>query len=204
MGLTSALAALIVLLVIGGADPASLQGLVLILLAVLALEVVAGLGTFVRKLSRGPSQLPRAARQAEGAPTIVVDGSNVMHWNGEPSALVLTRVVVALTARGERPHVYFDANVGYKLQDRFLNATAMAFLIGLPPARVTVADRDNPADPLLLDYAIRLGVRVLSNDRFRDWRQAYPQIAARGFLVRGRWQQGTVILDLPDVPAQAA
>jgi Zc3h12a-like Ribonuclease NYN domain len=200
MGLTSALAALIVLLVIGGAAPADLQGLALALLVALGLEVVAGLATLIRRWSRGPAQPPRAERQTEG----VVDGSNVMHWNGAPSALVLTRVVAALTARGERPHVYFDANVGYKLQDRFMDATAMAFMLDLSPARVTLADRGNPADPLLLDYAIRLGVRVLSNDRFRDWRDAYPQIGTRGFLVRGRWQQGTVILDLPHAPARAA
>ena len=138
---------------------------------------------------------PRGGRRGAG-PTILVDGSNVMHWNGEASSLVLARVVAALRARGERPHVYFDANAGYKLGKGYLGPAALGAMIGLPAQRVTVADRGTPADPLLLAHAARSRLRVLSNDRFRDWRVQFPQAARKGAIVRGDWRGGAPVLRL--------
>ena len=54
-----------------------------------------------------------------------------MHWDGEPSALILNRVLVALDEKGLNPFVFFDANVGYKLWDRHANARHVAPKIGV-------------------------------------------------------------------------
>ncbi|PRY78160.1 Zc3h12a-like ribonuclease protein [Yoonia maritima] len=145
-----------------------------------------------RWLKRGkrPAEKPR---ERAGKP-IIVDGSNVMHWGGDPSILVLKRVMDALHNRGYEPIVYFDANVGYKLADQHLGARDMAVQLGLPKGDVTLAPSGTPADPILLKHAADEGLRVVTNDRFLDWKQEFPKIGDKGFLVKGRWQEGSVIL----------
>ena len=198
MPLAAALAALFVLLALGGADPAALTVLGQVALIALGLGLAWDVACFLLRRRRGrvtPRRVPQADRRDR--PTILVDGSNVMHWNDNaPSAVVVTRVVQALVARGERPHVYFDANAGYKLGDHFMDARALGKMVGLPPERITVADSGTPADPLLLDHAARARLRIVTNDRFKDWRVQFPGATARGALVKGRWQDGTPILRL--------
>ena len=170
-------------------DPSSvLASLVAVLLALAALWLW-------RRARRAGRVAPRRVPQGRG-PTILVDGSNVMHWNRDPSAQVLARVVQRLQDAGERPHVWFDANAGYKLAGRYLGPAALGEMIGLPATRVSVADSGTPADPLLLAHATRSRLRVVSNDQFRDWRVQFPHTARKGALVRGRWQDGTPLLRL--------
>ena len=89
---------------------------VALVLGGLALWVGAGL------VQRGLARLWTRAF-AKPRPVIVVDGSNVMHWNDDvPSVRTLTLVLADLTARGFAPHVFFDANVGYKLWGRSISA----------------------------------------------------------------------------------
>lgn len=125
---------------------------------------------------------------------IVVDGSNVMHWGGEPSAQILNHVLVALDEKGLNPMVFFDANVGYKLWDRHANASHVAPKIGVRSDRVVVAPSGTTADALLLEFAVRHGLRVVTNDRFLDWRVQYPRAGEKGFLVKGQWKEGSVVL----------
>ncbi|MFZ3582498.1 NYN domain-containing protein [Loktanella sp. DJP18] len=196
MPVAAALAALFVLLALGGADPQGLHGLGLLVLAAMALGVVWDIMFLVLRRRRPTGRVvPRRVPPRIG-PTILVDGSNVMHWNGDPSAKVLARVVQNLLERGERPHVYFDANAGYKLADRYLGPAALGAMIGLPGQNVTVADSGCPADPLLLDHASRSRLRIVSNDRFRDWCQQFPGATRHGALVKGRWREGTPLLQL--------
>ena len=195
MPAAAALATLCVLLALGGAPVEALQRLAQVTLVALAGGV---LWDVLRLLRPAPRRAPdqTGLDQAADRPTIVVDGSNVMHWGGTPSRMVLTRVVAELVARGERPHVYFDANVGYKLADRFIDGPEMAGILQLPTDRVTVVDRGTPADPALLAHAVRARLRVVTNDRFIDWKPQFPQVGSPGFLVKGRWQEGTPMLRL--------
>ena len=198
MRLGAALSALFVLLALGGADPGGLVLLGQLALITLALGLVWGAGTLLLRGRRArvtPRRVPPADRGAR--PTILIDGSNVMHWkDNAPSAVVVTRVVQALVEKGERPHLYFDANAGYKLADRFMDAAAMGRMLGLPPQTITVADSGTPADPLLLDHAARARLRIVTNDRFLDWRTQFPVADRKGTLVKGRWQEGAPILYL--------
>jgi hypothetical protein len=134
---------------------------------------------------------------ADPARLIVLDGSNLLYWQDETPSLRSVQIVLdTLRAQGLVPVVWFDANVGYLISDRWLGPAAMAQRLGLPARQVFVAPKGTPADPLLLDRARALGVRVVSNDRFRDWSESRPWLAERGFLVSGRIRAGIADLTL--------
>ncbi|MEJ6402792.1 NYN domain-containing protein [Yoonia sp. 2307UL14-13] len=143
--------------------------------------------------SRRPKPQHPVKQVSPGRP-IVVDGSNVMHWAGEPSVAVLSRVLAELKRRGMQPFVYFDANVGYKLFDKKIKPADLAARLDLPPAQVTVAPSRTPADEVLLERAVNDDLRVVTNDRFLDWKQRFPKVGDKGFLIKGMWKEGNVIL----------
>lgn len=130
-------------------------------------------------------------------PIIVVDGSNVMFWADETARLDTVRTVIdRLRAAGFRPVVWFDANAGYRLADRYLGPRPLARQLGLSHANVRVAPKGTPADPLLLEMASHLGAPVVSNDRFRDWAHAFPDIVTGDRMVRGRMKAGELRLNV--------
>lgn len=130
-------------------------------------------------------------------PWIVVDGSNVMHWDDETPALeTVDRLVRELVEMGFVPLLWFDANVGYKVGDSYMGPERLSRRIGVPARRIFVAPKGTPADPLLLRAANRLKAPVVTNDRFRDWVEHFPQVQDPGFLVRGRVRKGKIILNL--------
>lgn len=128
---------------------------------------------------------------------VVVDGSNVMHWNGgTPKLETVLELNAYLTEHGYMPGVVFDANVGYKVQGKFLNDRALAGLLGLPKDRVMVVPKGSPADPLILTAARDLDAKIVSNDRFRDWAEKYPEVDQSGYLMRGGYRSGKLWVDL--------
>ncbi|RVV98280.1 hypothetical protein EKE94_04945 [Mesobaculum littorinae] len=131
---------------------------------------------------------------------IVVDGSNVMHWKaGSADLAPLREVLRYIRDQGYTPRVVFDANAGYKLRGRYMDATALARNLGLARGNVIVVGRGNPADPEILKAARDLGARVVSNDRFRDWAEAYPQATRPDRLVRGGYRGGTLWMGLDPI-----
>lgn len=131
------------------------------------------------------------------ADTIVVDGSNVMHWGGDPSLKVLSQVLRSLEIAGYAPIVFFDANVGYKVGERYYTEETLAPLIGVRFDHIIVVDKGVSADEMILNCATDLGTRIVTNDRFRDWRVTFPHAAKKGTLVRGRWKGGNVKWERP-------
>jgi hypothetical protein len=129
---------------------------------------------------------------------IVVDGSNVMHWNeGSAELAPLREVLDHLRARGFRPAVIFDANAGYKLAGRYLHDAALSRQLGLPEDQVLVVPKGTPADPWILTAARDMGARIVTNDRFRDWAETYPEVTQPGHLIRGGYTAGQLWLDQP-------
>ena len=134
---------------------------------------------------------PEAATVPPNA--IIVDGSNVMHWGGDPSLHVLTAVINRITDLDLTPIVVFDSSVGYRLMGRYLHGNAMATLIGLPAAHIYVVHKGVVADEVILDLAQDNGLKVVSNDRFRDWSVQFPLVKTKGRMMRGTWKGGNVV-----------
>lgn len=128
---------------------------------------------------------------------VVIDGSNVLHWrDNQPRLETLQEVLAHLKSRGFTPGVVFDANAGHLIAKRYLHDHAFAKLLGLPVDQIMIVPKGSQADPTVLAAARDLGARVVSNDRFRDWAKAHPEISARGHLIQGGYQDGNLWLDL--------
>lgn len=128
-----------------------------------------------------------AVKPPPAANWVVIDGSNVMHWFDEtPSLNTVSAVATQLISQGYQPIVWFDANVGYKVGSRYMGERALAQHLPVSARAIRVAPKGNPADPLLLTEAVRLRARVVSNDKFRDWTEAFPQLADEAFLIRAK------------------
>ena len=127
----------------------------------------------------------------------VVDGSNVLHWKGGvPNIATVREVVDELKTKGRTPGVVFDANVGYKISNSYMNDSSIAALLGSPRSHVMVAPKGTPADPLVLQVARDLGAAIVTNDRFRDWDDEYSDVLEKSSLVRGGFKDKTLWLSL--------
>ena len=124
---------------------------------------------------------------------ILVDGSNVMHWGPEPSVKILAQVLRSLERAGYTPIVFFDASVGYVLDDHYYDEAKLAPLLGIPQEHICVVSKGVVADVSILSMASDHRLRVISNDRFRDWRVQFPHAARKGVLLGGTWREGTVV-----------
>lgn len=182
MRLVSLIAALAVAAILVVADEARVPALILGLLAACGIVFAAFL-VFRRRATP-----PR--------PWIVIDGSNVMHWRENTPDIAPVKAVVADTIdKGYSPGVVFDANAGYKLVGRFQNDRELARSLGLSGKHVFVVPRGTPADPYILSIARQLNARVITNDRYRDWAEEYPEVTRTGYLIRGGWHHGRFHLD---------
>lgn len=139
----------------------------------------------------------RVARSSGGSEEswVLVDGSNVMHWQDQTPCLDPVKAVVSqLAAQGHVPGVVFDANAGWKLMGRYLHDGDFARLLGLESRQVLVVPKGTQADPFLLKTAREFGARIVTNDRYRDWAVAHPEVLEPGFLIRGGMRDGAVWL----------
>lgn len=131
---------------------------------------------------------------------ILVDGSNVVHWqDNTPQLAPLLKVIKDLKARGFSPGVVFDANAGYKLFGKYLNERDLSRMLTLPQDQVLVAPKGTPADPYILDTARKFKAQVVTNDRYRDWAGTYPEVAEQDLLIWGGIKDGKLWLRYPDL-----
>lgn len=127
---------------------------------------------------------------------IILDGSNVMHWqNGTPDLAPLKQVISTLTAQGFTPGVVFDANAGYLLRGKYAHDHALGKMLGLPSDRILVVPKGTQADRYILMSARDLNARIVTNDRYRDWAETFPEVATKGHLIQGGYRNGTLWLD---------
>ena len=128
-------------------------------------------------------------------PFLIIDGSNVLYWNGNtPKLDTVISLVKLLGKQGFDPGVIFDANAGYLVADRYLDDRAFARLLGLPSKQVMVVPKGTPADQYILQASQDFDVRVVTNDRFRDWVDAFPKQATPNNLITGGFAKGKVWL----------
>ncbi len=146
---------------------------------------------------------PRPKAKAAPQNWILIDGSNVMHWQDNTPRLDPVRAVIAeVRKKGYLPGVVFDANAGWKLEGRYMHDGDFAQLLDIEPAQVLVVEAGSPADPFLLQTAREFGARIVTNDRFRDWAADHPEVEEPGFLIPGAMQGGMVRLEGLPVPAR--
>ncbi|MFN3971283.1 MAG: NYN domain-containing protein [Gemmobacter sp.] len=179
-------------------------GVALMLPGMADLVLLAGPSTVAAAilLLRAPQR--KRTAESEVPHYILIDGSNVMHWQGgTPRVEAVRAVVTHLAARGFTPGVVFDANAGHLLAGRYRHDRAMARMLGLPEDRVLVVPKGSAADAFLLEAARDLGARIVTNDRYRDWAEAHPEVRVPGFLIGGGFRDGALWLALEDADAQA-
>ena len=139
----------------------------------------------------------RAARKPP-ARWVILDGSNVMHWNnGAPDISVVRVLLEALEDHGFTTGVIFDANAGHKLFGRYMHDTELGKQLGLPADRVMVVPKGTPADGYILEAARDFKAKIVTNDRFRDWAEQFPEVATPGLLIQGGYRDGVPYLKLP-------
>ena len=143
---------------------------------------------------RGVPDVEEHAPQEDEVPSnaIVVDGSNVMYWGGEPSPVVLSLVLRSLENKGYAPIVFFDANVGYVLGDRYYDELKLALLTGITKAHICVVHKGVVADEAILAFSKDHKLRIVTNDNYRDWRVQFPHTQKKGQLVKGTFSEGAV------------
>jgi hypothetical protein len=150
-----------------------------------------------RPLRRGKAQ-----PMAPSGPQAILDGSNILYWqDNTPSLEPVLQVIRIMAGKGYAVGVMFDANAGYKIGERYLDDRHLAGRLGLPDDRVLVVPKGVPADQYILGAARKLGARVVTNDRYRDWAEAHPEVARPGFLIRGGVREGAVWLNERDLAA---
>jgi hypothetical protein len=137
------------------------------------------------------------AQNAPARKAIVIDGSNVMYWkNDTPKISTVREVVNHLTSLGFETGVMFDANAGYVLSGSYQHDGKFGDLLGLPTDRIMVVPKGTPADPYILKAARDLGARIVTNDRYRDWMEDFPEIAEPDYLIKGNYTSGKLWLSL--------
>ncbi|MDQ6635253.1 MAG: hypothetical protein M3Z10_10925 [Gemmatimonadota bacterium] len=120
---------------------------------------------------------------------VLVDGSNVAHSSeGEKGLLSnITLVCDKLRAEGYEPLVLVDAALRHQIDDR----TTYEQLVESGAIRQAPAGTD--ADYFILAFARELDASIVSNDRFRDRRSAFPEAAKR--LIRYMVVKGEVVFE---------
>ncbi|MBL9053706.1 MAG: hypothetical protein JNN02_08245 [Tabrizicola sp.] len=126
---------------------------------------------------------------------VLIDGSNVIHWqDNTPQLAPLLQVVNTLSRQGLKPGVVFDANIGYKLSGAFMGERDLSRMLSLPSDQILVVPKGTQADPFLLETARDLNARIVTNDRYRDWVERYPDVVRPERLIRGEMRDGRVKL----------
>ncbi len=113
----------------------------------------------------------------------------MLYWREDTPLLHTVRIVLhQLKKDGYTPVIWFDANVGYLVEGRYLGPGPLAKALGLPARQVIVAHKGTPADTLVIEGVKKLRARIVTNDRFRDWVDDYPQVTDPALFVRGKMQ----------------
>jgi Zc3h12a-like ribonuclease protein len=120
---------------------------------------------------------------------VLVDGSNVAHSSEGEQALLsnITAVCDKLREEGYEPLVLVDATLRHQIDDKL----SYERLVESGSIRQVPSGTD--ADYFILSFARELDTAIVSNDRFRDRRKAFPDAAKR--LIRYMVVKGEVVLE---------
>ena len=120
---------------------------------------------------------------------VIVDGSNVAHsTEGDRARLDNIRIVSAkLTEEGYAPVVVVDAALRHQIDD------ARGYEQMVEDGRIRQAPAGTDADYFILSFARELDAAVVSNDRYRNRLDAFPE--ARERVIRFMIVNGEVVFE---------
>lgn len=162
---------------------------ILIILCTLSIRWLNGMD---KAKPRTPLKSAPSKWRAYAGRQIVIDGTNVLYWDGETAQMdTLRSVVDYLKQRDINPIVFLDASSRHHLKDKSLTEKGFARALGLPQVRVMVCPAGTEADVFILKFAAKEGLPILSNDRFGDRAKLTKGIK----IVKGVMTGGRPILD---------
>jgi hypothetical protein len=131
---------------------------------------------------------PESAKSAESR-TVIIDGSNVAHSNEGDTAQLENIELVLRKARqdGFDPVVLVDAALRHQIDQ----PAQFERLVENGTIRQAPAGTD--ADYFILSFARELNADVVSNDRFRDRQESFPEIRER--MIRYMIVNGEVVFE---------
>jgi hypothetical protein len=126
---------------------------------------------------------------SNGSRTVIVDGSNVAHSSeGEKAQLDNIRVIRdKLIEEGYEPVIVADAALRHQID----NESAFEAMVDSGEIRQAPAGTD--ADYFILSFARELDANIVSNDRFKDRRDSFPEIQDR--VIRYMIINGEAVLE---------
>jgi hypothetical protein len=118
-----------------------------------------------------------------------LDGNNIAFYmspNGIPQVSNLLRAYRSLKSAGYRPTIVVSAALKYRIDNPDI-------LQSLKNRRIVIeSPRGTDDDLTIIRLAKQKNANIISNDRFLDWRERYPQLDSR--LVRYRMTPSGLIL----------
>jgi hypothetical protein len=126
---------------------------------------------------------------ADNARPAIVDGSNVAHNGGaeKPSLEAIRLVARKLEEEGYHPIVVVDAALRHRIDD------PAGYEALVDAGRIKQAPAGTDADYFILSFARELEAAIVSNDRFRDRVEAFPEVRERA--IRFMVVEGEVVLE---------
>ena len=126
---------------------------------------------------------------AEDSKTLIVDGSNVAHSSeGEKALLGNIRAIRdKLIEEGYEPIVLADAALRHQIDD------GPGFEALVEDGTIKQAPAGTDADYFILSFARELDANIVSNDRFKDRVDAFPEIKQR--VIRFMIVNGEVVFE---------
>lgn len=127
--------------------------------------------------------------EAEESRTVIVDGSNVAHSSeGEKAMLENIRLVrEKLIEEGYEPIVLADAALRHQIDD------GEGFEQLVEAGTIKQAPAGTDADYFILSFARELDANIVSNDRFKDRVEAFPEVKKR--VIRYMIVNGEVVFE---------
>jgi hypothetical protein len=121
--------------------------------------------------------------------TVIVDGSNVAHSSeGDKAQLGNIRAVRdKLVEEGYEPVILADAALRHQIDDE------RAFELMVESGEIRQAPAGTDADFFILAFARELEATIVSNDRFKDRVEAFPEVRDR--VIRYMIINGEVVFE---------
>ena len=126
---------------------------------------------------------------ADESRTVIVDGSNVAHSSeGEKALLGNIRIIrEKLIEEGYQPVVLADAALRHQIDDEH------GFEQLVEEGTIRQAPAGTDADYFILSFARELDANIVSNDRFKDRVEAFPEVKNR--VIRYMIVNGEVVFE---------